>query len=1331
MGDLIDDRFEIEGMVAEGGMGRVYRAHDRQLGVPVAVKTAVQQDAVSRERFQKEAAVLSDIHHPGIVRYVAHGIAQGVPYLVMEWLEGQDLEQYLRRHWDDESTAHTPSMQTMQLTQGNKLPAEELTPTTLNLPDGDRKPTSDGNIPPATALQLGRRLASAVAELHKRGFVHQDIKPGNLFLRDGSIEHVKLIDFGTVRHSPRGDRALVPRRLVGTAHYMAPEQARTGESVGPAADVWAIGCVLYRCLTGMRPFDGEDLVVILTRILLDQPISVRTLCPELPESFADLIMRTLSKAAADRPTDALALQRELDAIDLDDVLDDPAQATLLFAGPQQPILSRRAITEVERRVSCMLFAGGMGEYAGAEVLSMRKAVFSAGGELHRLANGTLMVTVTGSETPLDQATRVARAALALHDVAPDLAVVMATGTAEGPHLFPEVESVAQAVRTLHRIESGRLQLDEPTANLLAPRFRVQYDSVGAYLLGERHGEVPRPLLGKPTPWVGRHKEMVTLMATFEECVTDDVARVVLITGAAGVGKSRLRYEFERALSNRDFEFEAIRGYGDVLSSGSPFVLIAPAIRKTADIRSGEPLAERQRKLAQRLAETVPISDRARVTAFIGELVGVPFPDADDEVLRAARRDPLLRGQRMQAAWEDWLKAECQRRPVILFLEDVHWGDLPSIKYIDSALRVLSECPFLVVAMARSEVDNLFPKLWETREPRSLKLHPLSPKASKSMITGVLGAQVADETSARIVELAGGNPFFLEELIRTVAKSGSDSLPDSILGMTQSGLDTLGNEAKRVLRAASIFGEVFWHGGVEHLLGSSGLYDVGEWLDELVVREVISQNETSRFPGEAEYRFQHALMREGAYAMLTDDDRMLGHALAGAWLERAGEQDALVLAEHFIRGDERMRAVPCFVRAARQALEGNDFDGTIECAERGVLAGARSTILGRLRALQAVACYWRDDYGGAWRYGAEAAELLPAGSGQWFAAIGSAIAASARVGDYAQVDALFAAAEAAPSTPGASTERIVCLARGTTQLIFQGRLNRTDRMLAVLAEAAAASHPLSAEAAAQIQRARSMRAASAGQVGACLRHIEQALVLFQEAGDTRNLLLERSTAAWARARLGDDGLARTRALENLRACEDAGARRAITYAKVNVGSILIHDPDRFGDALGLLQTGIIDCQAVGNRRLEGWARAHLATLHRHLGDYEAEESEAAHAIELFAGMPGLRAWALAVWARALTSLGRAKEALAPAKEALALAMDLGGLPEGMGLPRLAWAEALWACENRPEARRVIAEAAAELRARAAEIGGSEEMRRAFLHMGEHGETMAYLRAWNAG
>ncbi|KYG07036.1 hypothetical protein BE21_31410 [Sorangium cellulosum] len=258
-------------------MGKVYRARDRMSGEAAAVKLLHGTSAEEGERFAREALALSELDHPGIVRYLAHGVHDAVvPYLAMEWLEGGDLSGRLKR---------------------GVLSVDEV-------------------------WTLATRVAEAIAAAHARGIVHRDIKPSNLFVVGGDVARVKLLDFGVARLDGMTTMT-TPGTVLGTPGYMAPEQARGVPHVGAAADVFALGAVLFACLTGRPAFRGEHLLAVLAKILFQELPPVRDLRADVPATLDALIGRMLAKDPEKRPRDGAAVVDALRAAEAQPVRERP------------------------------------------------------------------------------------------------------------------------------------------------------------------------------------------------------------------------------------------------------------------------------------------------------------------------------------------------------------------------------------------------------------------------------------------------------------------------------------------------------------------------------------------------------------------------------------------------------------------------------------------------------------------------------------------------------------------------------------------------------------------------------------------------------------------------------------------------------------------------------------------------------------------------------------------------------------------------------------------------------------------------------------------------
>ena len=405
----------------------------------------------------------------------------------------------------------------------------------------------------------------------------------------------------------------------------------------------------------------------------------------------------------------------------------------------------------------------------------------------------------------------------------------------------------------------------------------------------------------------------------------------------------------------------------------------------------------------RVAARAASAEAGRIAEFLGEIVGTPFPDQESAALRAARQDAQLMGEQMRRAFENFVDAESEEHPVLLVLEDLHWGDLPTVQFVDVTLRSLHHRAFLVLALARPEVHELFPKLWIDRRMQEIRLLPLSRKASSRLVTQVLGESVSKELVARVAAQADGNAFYLEELIRAVADAkdrgeASDlALPETVLTMVQARLERLPKDARRLLRAASLFGEVFWESGIAALLGgelSPSVID--RRLDELSAREIIVRRPSSRFAGEKELMFRNALLREGAYAMLTEGDQELGHRLAGLWLSAHGEHDAMLLAQHFERG--RSPRARCGRTSAQRSWRSRRMTlPGLDRARRGKACGAAGEDLGALLLVQAEAHLWRGELALAEEHATLAAGLLAPGAAAWFHAVRHAAIAAGKLG----------------------------------------------------------------------------------------------------------------------------------------------------------------------------------------------------------------------------------------------------------------------------------------------------------------------------------------------
>lgn len=960
---LVGERFELLEAAGTGGMGTVYRAVDHSTGTIVAVKVLRDSGAESIARFAHEARVLGAIDHPHVVRYVTHGVlADGEPFLAMEWLDGKSLADRLK----------------------------------------------EGPLSVAETIELGRRVAGALASAHARGYVHRDIKPSNLFLPHGDVCRVKLLDFGIARLD-RVTMALTKTgMLIGTPGYMAPEQAK-GErgTLNERADIFSLGCVLFECLAGKPAFQGMHVIALLAKLLMEEPPRVREICPDVPLALDDLIHQMLSKEPEQRPANGQAVVAAFERV----VQLDGSRSSL------RPAVVADALTHTEKRlVSVVAVVPSAAEKVdesgvtksrapipGKLLAEVRRAVQPFGAKIEEIANGMLIALLVGIGPATDQAAVAARCALHLRLILPHSPIVLLTGRGESTgrlpigEVFEKAASVLEVIKETTETES-LICIDDVTHALLDGRFDVAEENGVIVLRGERDtGAEARTLLGKPSPFVGRDRELRNLLEFVDEALDEQRASAVVVTGEAGAGKSRLRYELVQRIRHAHPDMAVAMGLGDSIGAGSAFSLVASAFRNSLGIAADEPPASRKGKLMGLLERYFEGDDLWRISGFLGEMIGAPFADDQEPRVRAAQQNPAIMADQIQRAYVDFVRAAASGRPILFVLEDLHWGDGSSIKLIDAALRELSSKPFVVVAFARPEVHEVFPRLWTGRGVQSIALGGLARRSAEMLVKNMLGESVDAKTIAAIVDRAAGNAFYLEELIRAFSEGRGQMLPETILGMVEARIAGLAPEARRILRAGSILGETFWENGVRALLRDEFAGDGPAYLQQLCELELIVRRTSSRFSAEVEYAFRHALVREGAYAMLTDRDRTLGHALAGEWLLRTGERDPMVLVEHFERGAARAKAAAFYAQAAQQAMRGADFPTAISRANKGLESEPDNETKVILCGLLSIAYFMTAQYAQSYEVATTALQLADRNSSSYGRALGFSVGSSLFLG----------------------------------------------------------------------------------------------------------------------------------------------------------------------------------------------------------------------------------------------------------------------------------------------------------------------------------------------
>jgi len=263
--------YRVQAILGRGGMGVVFRAQDPHLERLVALKAMLPSLATSpaaKERFFREAKAAAALKHPHIVTIFQVGEDRGAPFLAMEFLEGESLDDRVKREV--------------------RVPVPEI-------------------------LRIGKEMANGLAAAHAKGLIHRDIKPGNIWL-EGNEGHVKILDFGLARAVAEQTSLTQSGAIIGTPAYMAPEQA-CGKKVDHRCDLFSLGCVLYRMCTGELPFTGPDTIAIIAALALETPQAPRELNPHVPQALSELVMQLLAKNPEERPKSAKIVADALSAME--------------------------------------------------------------------------------------------------------------------------------------------------------------------------------------------------------------------------------------------------------------------------------------------------------------------------------------------------------------------------------------------------------------------------------------------------------------------------------------------------------------------------------------------------------------------------------------------------------------------------------------------------------------------------------------------------------------------------------------------------------------------------------------------------------------------------------------------------------------------------------------------------------------------------------------------------------------------------------------------------------------------------------------------------------
>ncbi len=581
----------------------------------------------------------------------------------------------------------------------------------------------------------------------------------------------------------------------------------------------------------------------------------------------------------------------------------------------------------------------------------------------------------------DDAERAVRAAMEMARVVPGARVGIATGEtvatldrgARGGTIDAGPTSIARILADA--AETGLPVASARTVRATGQRFRfgpstsvpgLRAKQTVAPVLGAVRGDEPGLV---ETPLVGRRAELDSVEGFVRDVVERRSPRLVLLTGSAGVGKSRLvREAIARSRvaggSGERPRARVLRGRSLAGGRGASYWALGELLREACGISLTDPAAvmeHRLRGVVDATLGSLPAEDRATTVAALAISAGIQLAT---NPLDGQKPDDVDKA--LGVAWPRFISGLAAGTPIVLVLEDLHWASSELVEMVE-LLVARSAGPLLVLATARPEFGDANPAFGASTEATTFALGPLSESESLELVR-----HLADETllargdRARILDRAEGNALYLEQLTTHLRETGPEGLPDTLQSLLGARLDALAPSDRRVLQEASVIGRAFWSEPLERALPGER---VAARLGVLERKRFVVRRPDSTLPGHDEWAFRHALLHDVAYRSVPRTRRAEAHARAGTWLEGiAGsrvDEVADLLAHHYEaavaarpapdKADHatRRKAIDYLIRAGDGARRRFALDRAVDLHERAArIAGGDD--VARLRSLEALA-----------------------------------------------------------------------------------------------------------------------------------------------------------------------------------------------------------------------------------------------------------------------------------------------------------------------------------------------------------------------------------------